>query len=471
MTLSLHDSASGAVRPFTPLVAGHVGIYQCGATVQDAPHIGHLRPAVVFDVLRRWLEWHGDSVTFIRNVTDIDDKILRKAAEAGWEWWAWAQRWERAFTAAYDALGVRPPTYEPRATGVAPEMIEFVDRLIQRGHAYAGDVGNVYFDVSSYPDYGSLTHQRLADLIPGADGAPEELDKRDPHDFALWKAAKPSEPRDASWAAPWGRGRPGWHLECSTMALRYLGETFDIHGGGLDLRFPHHENEQAQSRAAGYGFARYWVHNAFVTQAGVKMSKSLGNTLRADVLLKRAEPVALRYILLAAHYRSTLEFSDATIAEATAAWERIAGFARRAAERLGAGGAPGRMLPEAFVAAMDDDLGTAAALAQVHDSVRRGNAALAEYQDADAAAALGEVRAMLTVLGLDPLDPYWASGVAASGRVGAALEALVGERLEARAEARAARDFAAADAIRDQLAAAGIQVEDSPAGVRWEVAQ
>ncbi|MDR3361188.1 MAG: cysteine--tRNA ligase, partial [Bifidobacteriaceae bacterium] len=394
MTLSLYDSSTGTIRPFEPLRTGKVGIYQCGATVQDAPHIGHLRPAVVFDVLRRWLEWHGNEVTFVRNVTDIDDKILTKAAGAGWPWWAWAQHWERQFTAAYDALGVRPPTYEPRATGVVPEMVAFIERLIARGHAYEGDVGNVYFDVRSYGDYGSLTRQRLEDLIVGADGESEEPDKRDQHDFALWKAQKPGEPADAAWDTPWGRGRPGWHLECSTMALRYLGETFDIHGGGLDLRFPHHENEQAQSRAAGYGFARYWVHNAFVTQAGVKMSKSLGNTLRAAVLLEQAEPVVLRYVLTAAHYRSTLEFSPATLSEAAAAWERIAGFVRRAAERVGveaaaeaaAGGAgsglvaparpgAGGALPPQFVAAMDDDLGTAAALAQVHDSVRQGNTA------------------------------------------------------------------------------------------------
>ncbi|MDR2381135.1 MAG: cysteine--tRNA ligase [Bifidobacteriaceae bacterium] len=483
MSLSLHDSAVGAVRPFEPLERGKVGIYQCGATVQDAPHIGHLRPAVVFDVLRRWLEWHGNAVTFIRNVTDIDDKILAKAAAVGQPWWAWALHWERAFTAAYDALGVRPPTYEPRATGVVPEMVGFIERLIERGHAYTGEKGNVYFDVRSYPDYGSLTHQHLADLKP-AEGEEEAPDKRDPHDFALWKAPKPGEPADAAWSTPWGRGRPGWHLECSTMALRYLGETFDIHGGGLDLRFPHHENEQAQSRAAGYGFARYWVHNAFVTQAGVKMSKSLGNTLRADFLLSQAQPATLRYVLTAAHYRSTLEVSGTTLAEAGAAWERIAGFVRRAVERVGGGGpvvlarpgatsAAGALgevrLPEAFIAAMDDDLATSSALAQVHDAVRRGNGALAEYQDGETALALGEVRGMLTILGLDPLAEPWADAAATGGRAADALNALVTDRLEARAAARAARDFQAADAIRDQLTAAGIQVEDSPAGARWEL--
>ncbi|MDR2566776.1 MAG: cysteine--tRNA ligase [Bifidobacteriaceae bacterium] len=468
MSLSLHDSATGTVRPFEPLTPGYVGIYQCGATVQDAPHIGHLRPAVVFDILRRWLERAGNKVRFIRNVTDIDDKILNKAAQAGEPWWAWAGHWERAFTAAYDALGVRPPTYEPRATGVVPDMIEFIDRLIARGHAYTGRPGNVYFDVRSYPDYGSLTHQRLEDLV-SAEDEPEADDKRDPHDFALWKAVKPTEPLDASWDTPWGRGRPGWHLECSTMSLRYLGETFDIHGGGIDLRFPHHENEQAQSRAAGYGFARYWVHNAFITQAGTKMSKSLGNTLLASELLKQADPIVIRYVLTAAHYRSTLEFSDSTLAEASAAYERIIGFIRRAGERVGSGQPVVDVpLPGAFVAAMDDDLGTTVALAQVHDAVRRGNTALSDYQDDEALAALLEVRAMLAALGMDPLAAPWTES-AASAKAESALAALVEGQLEARAAARAARDFAVADAIRDRLAAAGIQVEDSPAGPRWEL--
>lgn len=469
MSLSLHDSATGTVRPFTPLRTGYVGIYQCGATVQSAPHIGHLRPAVVFDLLRRWLERSGNRVRFIRNVTDIDDKILAKAAEAGEPWWAWAGHWERAFTAAYEALGLTAPTYEPRATGVVPDMVAFIERLIANGKAYTGQVGNVYFDVRSYPDYGSLTHQRLEDLVPAEDEL--EPDKRDPHDFALWKAVKPTEPADAAWDTPWGRGRPGWHLECSTMALRFLGETFDIHGGGIDLRFPHHENELAQSRAAGYGFARYWVHNAFVTQAGVKMSKSLGNTLLASELLKRADPVVLRYVLTAAHYRSTLEFSDTSLVEAASAWERINGFVRRAGERLGAGQPVADVsLPAAFSAAMDDDLATAAALAQIHDGVRRGNTALAEYQDEEALTALLEVRAMLAALGLDPLEPPWRDSAGAASRADAALTSLVEAQLEARAAARVARDFAAADAIRDRLTAAGIQVEDSPSGARWELA-
>jgi cysteinyl-tRNA synthetase len=427
--------------------------------------VGHLRPAVVFDVLRRWLEHQGLEVTFIRNVTDIDDKILNKAAEAGRPWWAWAGHWERAFTHAYELLGVRPPTYEPRATGVVPEMIQFIERLITRGHAYTGAVGNVYFDVGSYPEYGALTHQRLVDLAPSDDETP---DKRSPHDFALWKAPKPGEPDDAAWLTPWGKGRPGWHLECSTMALRYLGEAFDLHCGGLDLRFPHHENELAQSRAAGYGFAGAWLHNGLLTQAGVKMSKSLGNSLFLEELVKGAAPVVIRYALTAAHYRSTLEFSAETLVESAAAWERITGFVNRAGERVTAPPLEQVVLPEAFTQAMDDDLNTAGALAQVHEAVRLGNTALADYDDSDLATALGQVRAMLALLGLDPLAKPWADdgpGVAAQQ----ALDALVKERLEERSKARAARDFAAADAIRDHLAAAGVQVEDSPAGARWQL--
>jgi cysteinyl-tRNA synthetase len=471
MSLSLYDSAASTVRSFRPLQVGKVGIYQCGATVQGPPHIGHLRPAVVFDVLRRWLERSGHQVRFIRNVTDIDDKILNKAAEANWPWWAWAQRWEREFSDAYRALGIREPTYEPRATGVMPEIVEFIGRLLERGHAYCGQTGNVYFDVLSYRDYGSLTHQRIEDLQPAADGDGDAADKRNPYDFALFKAPKPTEPLDASWNTAWGRGRPGWHIECSTMALRYLGETFDIHGGGLDLRFPHHENEQAQSRSAGYGFARYWVHNAFVTQAGVKMSKSLGNTLLASNLLAQAHPAVLRYVLTASHYRSTLEFSAHTLPEAAAAWERISGFVRRATERLGRSDlAPSSELPAEFVAAMDDDLGTASAIAYVHETVRSGNTALADYQDSEAYQALTAVRGMLDVLGLDPLAKEWRDDAAKSSTADSALTTLVEGELAERATARAKGDFALADAIRDRLASAGIQVEDSPAGVRWQLA-
>jgi cysteinyl-tRNA synthetase len=476
VSLRLYDTATRQVRDFTPRTPGEVGIYLCGATVQSAPHVGHMRAAVAFDILVRWLTRTGTRVTLIRNVTDIDDKILAKAADAGQPWWAWAAHWERAFTAAYDALGVLPPTYEPRATGHVPEMVELMTRLVDRGHAYATGPGDVWFDVRSFADYGSLTNQRPDQAVG------EEVDgARDPRDFALWKAPKPGEPDTASWDTPFGRGRPGWHLECSAMARRYLGDEFDIHGGGLDLRFPHHENEQAQSRAAGYPFARLWMHSAWVTQGGEKMSKSLGTGLGVVEVLGQSSPVVLRYALGAVHYRSMLEWvtpetvaangapANHTLAEAEATWERIAGFVARATERVGdVGEVRDAPLPEAFTAAMDDDLNVPAALAVVHEHVRAGNTALAERDDTQARTELVAARAMLDVLGIDPLDPAWSP--AGDSRHVAALEAVVGAELAARAAARAARDFAAADAIRDRLAAAGIAVEDSSDGARWTLA-
>jgi cysteinyl-tRNA synthetase len=464
VSLRLYDTAARAVRDFTPLRAGQASVYVCGLTVQGPPHVGHVRAQVSFDVLRRWLEASGYDVTFVRNVTDIDDKILTKSAECGVPWWAWAYDNERATTRAYDALGVQPPTYEPRATGHVPEMIELMQRLIDRGHAYAVD-GDVYFDVRSFPEYGALTGQKLENLEPAADTDTDER-KRDPRDFALWKAHKDSEPETASWPTPWGRGRPGWHLECSAMAGRYLGPEFDIHGGGLDLRFPHHENEQAQSRAAGDGFARYWLHNGWVTLGGEKMSKSLGNTALVDEVVKRVRPVELRYYLAAPHYRSAIEFTDAALEEAGAAYRRIESFVRRAAERVGED-AGKRELPTEFRDAMDDDLGTPAAVAVIHETVRHGNTALADGDDAGTAEALGAVRAMLDVLGLDPLDPRWAGG--GDEKLGQVTNGLVALALEQRQAARSRKDFAAADAIRDQLTALGVTVEDTPQGPRWEL--
>jgi cysteinyl-tRNA synthetase len=464
VSLRLYDTAAHAVRDFSPLRAGSVSMYVCGLTVQGPPHIGHIRFALAFDVLRRWLLHTGYDVTYIRNVTDIDDKILAKAAAAGVPWWAWAYENERAATRAYDVLGVLPPTYEPRATGHVPEMVELIERLIERGHAYAVD-GDVYFDVRSYPAYGELTGQKLEDLQPAAD-TETDARKRDPRDFALWKAHKDGEPETASWSTPWGRGRPGWHLECSAMAEKYLGPQFDIHGGGLDLRFPHHENEQAQSRAAGDGFAQYWLHNGWVTLGGEKMSKSLGNTALVDEVVKRVRPVELRYYLVTPHYRSTIEFTDAALDEAGAAYRRIESFVKRAAERVGehAGKA---LLSEEFRAAMDGDLGTPAAMAAVHEVVRQGNTALADGDDAAVAQTLMSVRAMMGVLGLDPLDPQWAVG--GDEKLGEATDGLVSLALEQRQAARARKDFAAADAIRDQLTALGVTVEDTPQGPRWEL--
>jgi cysteinyl-tRNA synthetase len=468
VSLRLYDTAARAAREFTPLRAGQASMYVCGLTVQGPPHVGHVRATLVFDVLRRWLErGHGFEVTLVRNVTDIDDKILAKAADADVPWWAWAYENELAATRAFSVLGIRPPTYEPRATGHIPDMVALMDRLIDGGHAYAVD-GDVYFDVRSFPAYGELTGQKLDDLQP-ADDVVDADRKRDPRDFALWKAHKPGEPETASWATPWGRGRPGWHLECSAMAERYLGPDFDVHGGGLDLRFPHHENEQAQSRAAGDGFARYWLHNGWVTLGGEKMSKSLGNTALVEEVVKRVRPVELRYYLVQPHYRSTVEFTDAALEEAAAAYQRLESFVRRAAERVGEdAGKP--VLCADFVEAMDDDLGTPAAVAAIHETVRAGNTALAAGDDQAVAGALGSVRAMLDVLGLDPLDPQWAT-TAADDRLAVVTDELVRLALEQRQAARERKDYATADAIRDQLAALGVQVEDTPDGPRWELSR
>ena len=301
MTLRLYDTATRSEREFSPVEPGKASLYLCGATVQAPPHIGHIRSGVSFDILVRWLKASGYQITFCRNVTDIDDKIIRVAAAEGVPWWAVAQRNERAFSRAYDVLGCLPPDVEPRATGHIPEMITLMRRLIASGHAYASG-GDVYFDVGSWPAYGSLSGQRLEHMRPAEDTDTADA-KRDPRDFALWKGAKPGEP---SWETPWGPGRPGWHLECSAMSTKYLGPTFDIHGGGLDLVFPHHENELAQSRAVGDGFAQYWVHNGLVGVAGgEKMSKSLGNSLLVDAVVTEVRPVELRYYLGQAQYGPT----------------------------------------------------------------------------------------------------------------------------------------------------------------------
>ena len=461
MSLRLYDTATREVRTFEPLVPGQVSMYLCGATVQAPPHVGHVRSGLVFDILSRWLKASGYEVTLIRNITDIDDKILARGEELGEPWWSVAMRNERAFTAAYDALGCIPPTYEPRATGHITEMVELMDRLIDCGHAYAED-GDVYFDVRSFAEYGSLSGQRLDDMQPAADSA--ATDKRDPRDFALWKSVKPGEP---SWPTPWGRGRPGWHLECSAMATRYLGPAFDIHGGGMDLLFPHHENEIAQSRAAGDRFAQLWLHNAWVTTSGEKMSKSLGNSLLVSEVIQRVRPVELRYYLGSAHYRSMLEFSDEAMSESAAAYRRIEGFLRRALDRLGE--VPPGPLPRAFSDAMDDDLGVPQALAVVHDTVRAGNAALDSGDEATARARAAEVRAMMSVLGLDPLS--WDDRDSDAHGMHDVIDVLVQAALADRAQAREAKDYAAADAIRDRLAAAGIALEDTSDGVRWSLVQ
>ncbi|NLA29816.1 MAG: cysteine--tRNA ligase [Propionibacterium sp.] len=465
MSFHLFDEHSGTITEFIPLSPGKVSIYHCGLTVQSPPHLGHIRKEVVFDLLRRWLTAEGYDVKVVANITDIDDKILAKAPAQGMEWYELAYAVELDLHRAYQALGCLPPSYEPRATGHIPEMLELIKTLIDRGHAYVAADGSddVYFDVRSWPDYGELSNQRIEDMAPAADADPRG--KRDPRDFALWKGSKPGEPSTASWPAPWGAGRPGWHLECSAMSLKYLGSEFDIHGGGLDLRFPHHENELAQSRAAGHGFARYWMHNAFVTMAGEKMSKSLGNGAVVTEVTKQYPARAVRLYLTQPHYRSAVEFSPKSLAEATAQLERIDSFLARA-------GASGEFafdfaqLPTAFVEAMDDDLGTPAAVAVIFDTVRQGNRDLDSGDTQAAAEKLTMLRAMLHVLGLDPFDPAWAGSDSGSDLSGIA-DGLVEMVLDQRAQARARKDWATADAIRDQLTALGLTIEDTPDGARW----
>jgi cysteinyl-tRNA synthetase len=467
VTLRLYDTATREVRVFAPLEEGKAGIYVCGLTVQSEPHVGHVRSAVNFDVLRRWLTRSGYDVQFIRNVTDIDDKILIKAAEQGRHWYNLAYAMKRELDKAYEALNVAPPTYEPGATGHIPEMLELIGELVARGHAYAAEdgSGDVYFDVRSWPAYGELTHQKIDDMEAAQDADPRG--KRDPRDFALWKGwKKESEPETAAWPSPWGPGRPGWHIECSAMAEKYLGPAFDIHGGGVDLRFPHHENEQAQSRAAGHPFASYWMHNAWITTAGEKMSKSLGNSLLIPNVLERVRGIELRFYMVAAHYRSHVEFSYEALEEAATAFRRIEHFL----ERVGPMAGCGHPVPEAFCDAMDDDLGTPAAVAVLYDTVREGNRLLVDDPRDELSARASEVHGMLNVLGLHPADPAWAATDGGPDeRLTRAVDVLVEGLLQQRADARAAKDFATADEIRDRIKAAGIEVEDTPTGPKWSV--
>lgn len=518
--LNLYDTASHQVSHFVPLKPGEVGIYVCGATVQSSPHIGHIRAAVAFDIVRRWFLKLGYKVTFVRNVTDIDDKILVKAAAAGQRWWARAYYYEREFTEAYNTLGVLPPTVEPRATGHMSDMIDLIQRILDNGHGYVvtdadgKPTGNVYFDVASWPHYGELTHQKQtsevdeaaavadrmgpsvdatgADKYNPVDPADASPDKHDPRDFALWKAPKDTDPEDARWSTPFGVGRPGWHIECSAMSHRYLGDGFDIHGGGLDLRFPHHENEMAQTRAAGYPSAARWMHSAWVTAKGEKMSKSLGTGLSVPSVLAEHSAGVVRYALGSVQYRSMLEWSDQALVEAQAAYDRVSNFIERAGVALG--GQPSREevtavsaddLPADFVAAMNDDVNVSGATAAIFTAIRSGNTLLSQLADradsetakAEVREALLAVRAMLDTLGLDPLAEPWVSAGAAGGAADgtaespehAALEALIAEQLNARAEARKAKDFAKADQIRDALTEAGIAIEDGPQGSTWSL--
>ena len=468
--LRLHDTATRESRDFVPLHDGKVGIYVCGLTVQSEPHVGHVRSAVNFDVLRRWLTATGYDVHFIRNVTDIDDKILAKADEQGRPWYNLAYAMHAELTKALASINVLPPTYEPGATGTIPEMLELISVLIERGHAYPADdgSGDVYFDVRSWPQYGELTRQGLDDMEPASDADPRG--KRDLRDFALWKGYKKSEPESAAWSSPWGPGRPGWHIECSAMASKYLGPAFDIHGGGVDLRFPHHENEQAQSRAAGMPFASYWLHNAWITTAGEKMSKSLGNSLLVPAVLERVRGIELRFYMVSAHYRSHVEFSFEALDEAAVGFRRIESFLERAADVLGEPIAQTGMWCAEFIAAMDDDLGTPAAVAAVHDVVREGNKLLSGGPSNALRGNAASVRAMLAVLGLDPADPAWATMAGADDeKLRGAVDVLITALLEDRATARADKDWARADAIRDRITAAGIEIEDTPSGPKWSI--
>lgn len=480
VTIALYNTATRRTSELRPVIDGHVGIYVCGATVQGEPHIGHLRSASVFDVLRRWLLYRGYSVTLIRNVTDIDDKILSKSVEEGRPWFAHAFLYERAFTAAYDALDIMPPSYEPRATGHITEMHELIARLIDAGHAYPAldDSGDVYFSTTSWPDYGELTNQRLEDMEPAEDS--DMRGKKDPRDFALWKAHKPGEPETASWPSPWGRGRPGWHIECSAMSTKYLGSHFDIHGGGLDLRFPHHENELAQSRAAGDAFTNVWMHSGLLNVGGDKMSKSLGNSIFASDLFAEFSPIAVRYFLTSASYRSVLEYSPEAMARQTASLERLSNFLDRARQALGdeAPALPNVEaayadrsvdVPEDFALALDDDLGVPRALSVVFARVTEGAKLLDSGADKPGLARIvAEVELMLDILGVNPSAEVW-GGANANAPAAAALDSLVAELAQKRIEAKAEKDFATADAIRDELSAAGIAIEDTADGYRYHL--
>ena len=472
--MRFYDSATSSIRDFEPVVPGEARIYYCGATVQGEPHVGHIRSALVFDQLARWMRYRGFKVTTVRNVTDIDDKILAKSVESAQptytgehpneQWWALAYRYEKVFARAYATLGIDPPTYEPRATGHIPEMFELIQRLIDRGHAYPAldDSGDVYFDVRSWEHYGALTRQSVDDMQDSADADPRG--KRDPRDFALWKGYKEGEPLTAAWDSPWGRGRPGWHLECSAMAGKYLGKRFDIHGGGLDLRFPHHENELAQSTAAGDDFANFWMHNGMVTYEGEKMSKSIGNTISPVQMLQQARPLVVRYYLGSAHYRSVLDYRPTSLEEARVAIERVEAFLAATSELM-APNLQDRRVPQDFADALDDDMNIPRALAVLHEQTRAGNAALAA--GADASECANAVWAMANVLGLTSLMNLDGSG--ASGAEHQALDALIHTILEQRASARAEKDWATADRMRDVLAAAGITVKDGAQGSTWSL--
>ena len=454
MALELFDSKQQQLREFVPLTRGHVEIYLCGPTVQSEPHLGHLRSALVYDLLRRWLIASGYTVTLVRNVTDIDDKVLVNAGDR--DWLEFSREVEKSFNQAYQSLGILEPTHKPYATEHIQDMIELTKKLIASGHAYQAQDGsaNVFFDTASWPAYGELTNQKLENMEGETDVS---FGRNSPHDFALFKAHKPDEPESAAWQTPWGLARPGWHIECSAMAKHFLGESFDIHGGGLDLRFPHHENELAQSKAAGDRFANYWLHNALVTINGNKMSKSLGNGVSVSELLTQGSWAAIRYWLLSANYRSNLDYQENSIIDASAALDRIVGFIKRAAlDRA----VDISALPEEFIAAMNSDLNLPAALAVLHDQVRLGNQAIDESADS-LERIYDAVRVMVHVLGLD--------FALAVREVDALLTSQIEELIAKRNQAKQAKDFATADSIRAELQGMGVSIKDMSDKTIWSI--
>ncbi len=456
MGLELFDSKTQTVREFTPLQPGLVSMYVCGPTVQSAPHLGHLRSALVYDLLRRWLEANGYGVTMVRNVTDIDDKVLVNAAEAKRDWQEFALEVDGTFSAAYSALGLLEPTRSPHATEHIADMIALVESLISKGHAYQAEDGtaNVFFDTSSWPAYGELTNQKLENMEGEVEAS---FGRRNVNDFALFKAHKPGEPESASWQTPWGMARPGWHIECSAMAKHFLGTEFDIHGGGLDLRFPHHENELAQSSANGDDFANFWFHNALVTIQGQKMSKSLGNGVSVEELLEAGSWAAIRYWLSSAQYRSNLDYTANSLSDAQAALDRISGFVKRAKLVTSIVQA---QLPEGFLRAMNADLNIPAAIAVLHETIRAGNIALDAQEIVSVTEHLSEVSAMLDVLGLMLGQPK---------ELSAERTAKIEKLIELRSEAKSNKDFAKADQIRAELTDLGVTLEDLPNQTIWSI--
>jgi cysteinyl-tRNA synthetase len=455
--LQVFDTAKGAVVPLEPIVAGRVSMYSCGPTVYGSPHIGHGRFTLAWDVMRRYLEWSGFEVDFASNITDVDDKIIARANREGRPWHEVAAQYEHEWYEAMDRIGVKRPTHAPRASEYIDRMVELIAELQASGVAYETSDG-VYLAVDLVPGYGVLAPGPVDALLAGARVEVVE-EKRSPRDFALWKKAKPGEP---TWDSPWGPGRPGWHTECVAMSLNLLGDTFDVHVGGMDLRFPHHENERAQAVALGHGFARYWMHNGFLEVEGVKMSKSLDNFTDLQDLISWTDPRSYRLLLLQSHYRAPVEVSRDTVAQAAATLRRLDALASRVTETglLGVGPAAGPAAPDEatvtrFRERMDDDLDTPGAMAVIFDAVRRANAAL-DSGDKETAAALAT--AVFELTGAVGLDVDRSDGQGADEQA----EALARRR----DQARAARDFATADELRDELVAMGYEVLDTPEGTR-----